>query len=189
MASRGPLPRFADLHVKKVLELLSRDGRMSRKEISVRTGLGEGSVRTILRKLKQRGLVSSTRAGHFLTEKGRSAVGGSLDAVEVSVPGLTVGRANVAVLVRGASHLIKKGIEQRDEAIKAGAGGATVLVCRGGRLEFPEPFMRVKRAAEEELMEKLRPREGDVVIIGTADNLRAAEEGARAAARSLRRLP
>ncbi|MEM2874745.1 MAG: DUF4443 domain-containing protein [Candidatus Hadarchaeales archaeon] len=185
MARRGPLPRFGDFHVSRALELISLNGRVSRGELSRRLGIGEGSIRTILKRLKERGLVRSTRAGHFLTEKGKRALGRPEKTVEVSVPGLTVGKANVATVVRGAARFVHRGIEQRDEAIKVGAKGATVLVCIGGRLHFPDRFMEVGREAEGELMEKLDVREGDAIIIGTADDLRLAEEGARAAARTL----
>lgn len=185
MPRRGPLPRFGDVHVNRVLELLSLNARMGRKDLSRMAGVGEGSIRTILGRLKQKGLVRSTRAGHFLTEKGKRLLGRLERTVEVSVPGLTVGRVNVATVVRGAAHLVRRGIEQRDEAIKAGASGATVLICRGGRLHFPDYFMKVGREAEEELMKKLDVGEGDVVIIGTGEDLKLAEAGARAAARTL----
>jgi len=186
---RGPLPRFGEVHIEKALQVLFESGRLSREELSRRIGVGEGSVRTILKILKRRGLVRSTKAGHFLTQKGRRAIGTLEGATEVPTSGLTVGKANVAMVIRNSSHLVRKGIEQRDEAIKVGAKGATVLVYRGGRLRFPDQFMEVSQEAETELLKKFKLKEGDVVIIGTADDLRLAEAGARAAARTIFRLP
>ncbi|MEM2878026.1 MAG: DUF4443 domain-containing protein [Candidatus Hadarchaeales archaeon] len=183
------MPRFGEVHVRKAMDLLLNESRMSRKELSKRMGIGEGSVRTIMKELKNRGLVRSTRSGHFLTERGIKMAGAPRESAVVSVSGITVGSVNVAILVRKASHLVRRGIEQRDEAIKVGAKGATVLICEGGRLVFPDRFMKVGSDAEEELFSKLSPEDGDVIVIGTADDLRLAEEGARAAARTLHKSP
>lgn len=182
--ARGPLPRFGEVHVRRALEQME-GGRISRKELCRRLGLGEGSVRSILKKLKREGLVVSSRAGHTLTPKGRLRLGGPLTFLRVEAGGLTVGKVDVATVVRRAAGRVRKGVEQRDEAIKVGARGATVLVFRRGRFEIPGLRLKVGKELEHQLM-RFRPREGDVVIIGTGDDLRSAEEGARAAASSLR---
>jgi hypothetical protein len=102
----------------------------------------------------------------------------------VNARGLVVGDFDVAVLVRGRAERVKDGLRQRDEAVKAGAAGATTLVFRGGRLLMPPEtdldtgypqLARQVRAAFE-------LREGDVIVIGSAGDLRAAEDGALAAA-------
>jgi len=106
--------------------------------------------------------------------------------VQVDVGDLTVGEVDVATIIRGAAAKVKRGIEQRDEAIKAGADGATVLVFKAGKLRFPDGFTRVEKGFAKSLIETFTPCEGDVIIIGTARGLTKAEEGAKAAAQSLR---
>jgi DNA-binding MarR family transcriptional regulator len=186
-AKKGPLPRFAEIHVREALELIGRYGRIGRKDLANELRIGEGSVRTILDQLKKRDLITSSRGGHFLTAKGRRTLGKPLKFVRVDAGDLTVGKVDVATVVRGAADKIKKGIEQRDAAIKAGAAGATVLVFKGGKLQFPDKFIEVEKKLSETIMGVLKPHEGDAIVIGTGDDVASAEAGVRAAARTLTR--
>jgi DNA-binding PadR family transcriptional regulator len=167
------------------LELIRKYERTGRKQLAEAIGVGEGSMRTILNRLKKRGLIISSRGGHTLTTKGKRFLGKPFQFVEVDAGALTVGEVDVATVVRGAAKKVRRGIEQRDEAIKAGADGATVLVFKGGRLQFPDGFMNVDKELAALLTKLLEPREGDVIIVGTAKDAIKAEEGARAAARLL----
>lgn len=181
----GPLPRFAEVHVRMALELIAERKTIGRKQLTEELGVGEGSVRTILNQLKKRGLITSSRGGHSLTEKGRHALGKPLEFVKVDVKDLTVGEVNIATIVRGAADKVKRGVEQRDDAIKVGAQGATVLIFKGGKLQFPNGFLRVGKKGSDIIINTFKPRDGDAVVIGTATTLRSAEAGARAAARTL----
>lgn len=182
----GPLPRFAEVHVRRALELIAEHKTIGRKQLAQKLGIGEGSMRTILNQLKKQSLITSSRGGHSLTAKGRSALGKPLEFVQINAGDLTVGDVDVATIVRGVAAKVKRGIEQRDEAIKAGADGATVLVFRAGKLQFPDGFARVEKGLVESLIKTFTPREGDAIIIGTAQDLAKAEAGAGAAAQSLR---
>jgi predicted transcriptional regulator len=184
---RGPLPRFTEVHVRAALELIHRRGRVGRPERGRKLGLGEGSARSLLRLLRRRGLVRPSRGGHVLTEKGREVMGEPLQLVRLNCGKLTVGKVDVAVLVRGAAEKVRGGVEERDEAIKVGAKGATVLVFREGGLRFPDSGRRVGGKVGKKLVEELKPSEGDVVILGTGENEVEAELGARAAAMRLER--
>lgn len=183
----GPLPRFADAHVKMALELIGKHKRIGRKQLAEELGVGEGSMRTILDQLKKRGLITSSRGGHSLTAKGEHTLSKPFEFVQVNVGDLTMGKVNIATVVRGAATKVMRGIEQRDEAIKAGADGATILIYRGGRFEFPYRVVGIKKY--EKVMcviaEILKPREGDVVVIGTGKDALKAELGAIAAAKTL----
>jgi predicted transcriptional regulator len=184
----GPLPRFAEVHVRRTLELIAEHKTIGRKQLAKKLGIGEGSMRTILNHLKKQSLITSSRGGHTLTSKGRSALGKPLEFVQVDMGDLTVGEVDVATVVRGAAAKVKKGIEQRDEAIKVGADGATVLVFKAGKLQFPDGFTKVNKKVEK-LIEIFRPRDGDVIIIGTGSDVATAEAGAKAAARTLTTRP
>ena len=181
----GPLPRFAEAHVRRALELIAEHEKIGRKQLVKELGVGEGSVRTILNQLKQRGLITSSRRGHALTPKGKRFLGKPFEFVQIDAGGLTVGEVDVATIVRGAARKVKRGIEQRDEAIKAGAAGATMLIFRGGKFQFPDGFLKIRKELSDTLTIIFKPREGDVVVIGTADDVLNAEAGAKAAARTL----
>jgi len=184
----GPLPRFAEVHVRRALELIAKHKRIGRKQLAGEIGVGEGSMRTILNQLKKQDLITSSRGGHALTAKGKRSLGRSLEFVQVDTGDLTVGKIDVATIVRGAAKKIKRGIEQRDEAIKVGAQGATVLVFKGGKLQFPDRFIKVEKRNSKTIIKTFKPREGDVIIISTADDVSSAEAGARAAAQTLVKL-
>ncbi len=185
MPAVGPLPRFAESQVRKALELIAEREGIGRKQLARELGIGEGSVRTILGRLKKRGLITSSRGGHSITARGRRELGKALEYVQIDAEDMTVGDVDVATIVRNAAARVGRGIEQRDEAIKAGADGATVLVLKKGKLQFPDGFLTVKRKLSDVLMKAFKPREGDVIVIGTARDAVKAEEGAKAATRTL----
>lgn len=186
MSAIGPLPRFAEAQVKRALELIAECESIGRKRLAKELGVGEGSVRTILNRLKREGLITSSRKGHTLTSKGRRKLRVKVEKfVQIDAGDLTVGEIDIATIVRGAASRVKRGIEQRDEAIKAGADGATVFVFRRGKLQFPDGFMDVKKGLAKVLIDIFSPREGDVIIIGTAGDRVRAERGALTATRSL----
>jgi len=181
----GPLPRFADYQVRRALELIAERKGVGRKQLAKELGVGEGSMRTILDRFKKEGFVRSSRGGHSITTKGKRELGKALELVQIDAGDLTVGDVDVATIVRKTAARVSRGIEQRDEAIKAGAAGATVLVLKKGKLQFPDRFLTVKKELSDVLMKAFKPREGDVIVIGTARDAVKAEAGAKAAARTL----
>lgn len=167
------------------MELIAERKGLGRKQLAKELGIGEGSARTILDRLKRQGLITSSRGGQSITAKGKRELGEALEYVQIDAGDLTVGDVDVATVVRKAAAKVKRGIEQRDEAIKAGADGATMLIFKGGKLQFPDGFLEVKQEVRDELTRVFKPREGDVIIIGTARDAVKAEAGAKAAARTL----
>lgn len=185
LSAAGPLPRFTDAQIRRALELIAERKGIGRKQLAKEVGIGEGSIRTILNRLKERSFITSNRSGQLITAKGKRELGKTLEYVQIDAGDLTVGDVDVATIVRKSAAGVNRGIEQRDEAIKAGAAGATVLVYKGGKLQFPDDFQEVKREVVNKLMIAFKPREGDVIIIGSAQDSVKAEAGAKAAARSL----
>jgi hypothetical protein len=102
---------------------------------------------------------------------------------------LTVGSFNVAVLVRDAASVVKTGLEQRDTAIKAGAPGATTLIFSRNKLTMPsveeKDILKGISSIHEMLVSKLHPKENDIIILGSGENKRLAELGAKMAASEL----
>ncbi|MCD6263510.1 hypothetical protein J7L60_03765, partial [Candidatus Bathyarchaeota archaeon] len=155
-------------------------------------GLSEGVTRTLLRHLRAEGLIEVTRRGIGLTEKGRRL----LETLRSHIPGgmevpsgpLTIGPKNFAVLVKGAGGHVRSGMEQRDAALKAGAMGATTLVFDGEGFTIPG-MEEAPPGVEEvyELLLRLKPRKGDVIIVGSASDILSAELGAKTAALELLR--
>ncbi len=66
---KGGLTAYSVYHILKTLSLM-REKPVGRPYLEKMLGIGEASVRTLLKRLRDLGLIEKTRAGHILTEKG-----------------------------------------------------------------------------------------------------------------------
>ena len=185
----GPAPSFNEAHVIKALEIIGNHGSVGRIKLSKELGLGEGTTRTLLRHLKNERIIKSSRKGISLSEEGKglfSDLRGRISkGVEVPSSRLTVGPFNVAVLVKNSAQAVKSGMEQRDVAIKTGALGATTLVFSSNKLSMPtrEDDISVSvPSLHKQLLIQFKPKENDVIIVGSGENRELAEIGAKMAA-------
>jgi len=185
----GPAPSFNEAHVVKALEIIGKSGTVGRIRLSKELGLGEGATRTLLKHLKNEGIIQSSRSGISFSEEGKklfSDLRSKLsEGVEVPSSPLTVGPFNIAVLVRDSAQAVGNGMEQRDIAIKSGASGATTLVFSGNKLSMPTYEQNVSESMpmlHAELVTKLNPNQNDVIIVGSGETRDLAETGAKMAA-------
>ncbi len=167
---------FDVVHVFAALQLIEKRGRTSRDALSNGLALGEGTVKTLVKHLKMNGLVQTSNGGTKMTTKGMGICEGLLSVMpsELSLPKCSValGRFNYAVLVREFGFAVRSGIEQRDAAIKMGATGATTLLFKENKFVMPassHDSLRKEPKVRRMLVEKLKPTDGDVIIIGSAD--------------------
>ena len=180
---------FDLVHVFKTMQMMSDNKKISRSSMMQELGLGEGSIKTLVKHLKMYGLVENSNAGMWMTNKGETlyaklhvSIPREMDIAKCSV---ALGKFNHAVLLKNMAYAIKSGIEQRDAAIKAGAVGATTLLCKNERLVLPgtgEDLMRNDQKVHSLIMEKLSPEQNDVIIIGSSQNKKIAEMAAKSAA-------
>ena len=143
-------------------------------------------MRTLIRRLKALDLIETTRGGMSLTLIGESLLNelnGVIKTADFPSMPITVGVANFAVPIKGAAaSKVKRGIEQRDAAIIAGAQGATSLVMQDGRLRMPGMEETLDAEIESIIHERMEIVEGDVLIIGSSNDSFLAEIGAKSAA-------
>jgi predicted transcriptional regulator len=185
----GRAPSFNETQVIRALEVIRANQPVGRKRLSEELGLGEGVVRTLLRHTKDSKIIKFSKNGIALSANGqklfsciRSRISGT---IEVPKSPMTVGPSNAGILVKNIAHQVRTGIEQRDASLKAGASGATTFVFLRKKLVMPgnkEDVFKDNPDIREMLMSKLRPKENDVIIIGSGQNLRHAEFGAIMAA-------
>lgn len=170
------------------LDLIGSGLGIGRQKLSKELRLGEGIVRTMIRRLKGYGLVEASREGMRLTSKG-TEIFKELEerflTCEFPETSITVGSKNYAVLVKGAAEKVSRGVEQRDAALIAGARGATTLVYKGDQLQMPGVELELDSLTEDFVLSNLKPCDGDVILIGSADTLFDAEIGAKSAALKL----
>lgn len=186
-AAPGITPDFIPAHVWKTITLLT-ESSMGRKSLSEKLRLGEGTVRNIVKRLRDEGFISTSKTGMKLTEQGWDfylELKKYLRGVRFPFDGLTVERENYAVLVINGASKINFGIEQRDAALLSGAKGASTVINCSGELILPG----VRHVLEDEqrnfLYESLEPRNGDVIIIGSDKAKLNAEIGAISSALTL----
>jgi uncharacterized protein DUF4443/transcription factor-like protein len=187
---------FELVHIFKVFQLLDKNEHVSRTMLCQELALGEGSVRTLLKHLKMQNLVKSTNGGTRLTEKGKALSSELLHSIPsetiISKCSIALGRFNYVVLLRNYHFAIKSGIEQRDAAIKIGALGATTMIYKDNKISMPgaygsnnnnNNFLQEEPHVTNLLIDKLKPEENDVIIIGSDnESLRIAEFAAKNAA-------
>ncbi|VVC05943.1 Uncharacterised protein [uncultured archaeon] len=180
---------FDSVHVFKTMQLMENKKRISRSVLMRELGLGEGSVKTLVKHMKMSGLIENSNAGMWSTNKGKTvyaklhlAIPNEMDISKCSI---ALGKFNYAVLVKDIAYNVKSGIEQRDVAIKLGAVGATTLIFKNGRLLMPdtrEDLLRNNPKVHSLIIKKLEPEENDVIIIGSSENKKTAELAAKSAA-------
>ncbi|WP_297074279.1 DUF4443 domain-containing protein [Thermococcus sp.] len=166
---RGAYPEFTVEDAVAVLFLMKNP--IGRKTISELLDLGEGSVRTLLRKLSKQGLIESSQRGHVLSENGRGLIGELSKAFsEVYSAGKVDGFPAYALVVKNPPEF--KSIELRDEAIRFFARGAMILVVKKGEIVFPEDGRPLKETMPElaERLSTIRTEEGDMVVVTWAEN-------------------
>ena len=179
---RGPSPSYDRAQFLLSFLLIGNKATIGRAALARSSGLGGGAVRTVLRKLTDGGYVTIDPSGCHLTPSG-NALHASLrrrlsDLLTLEDTPLTMGRFQVALVVRGGGPRVTGGIEQRDSAVRAGATGATTYTITRGKFAVPGGSTDCQKdfpsGAWARLRSELKPSEGDAVILcGSSDELKA----------------
>ncbi|MFC2162795.1 DUF4443 domain-containing protein [Candidatus Altiarchaeota archaeon] len=177
----GADPSFTEVHLVRTLFLLGRK-RQGRKKLVKLLGVGEGSVRTIIKRLSGDGLISSSMRGHELTGAGQERLKGLLNRFSgpVGVETDVVDGSKALLVVYGAAGRLGSGVNERDTAVKAGATGALVMYYSGGELVFPSTGGELD--AFKDSLQVPEADEGDVIVLSFACDLQRACDGAVAIA-------
>lgn len=180
---------FEVVHVLKTLQLIKEQGHVSRHTLCKKLGLGEGTVKTLVKHLKIFELIKTGKTGTMISEKGNKLLSElelSMSAeMSISKCSVALGKYNYAILLKKMGYVIKTGIEQRDAAIRMNALGATTLVYKDKRFTIPKTnfdALHNEQKLDTLLVECLNPEEDDVLIIGSDNKSeRAAEFAAKSA--------
>jgi uncharacterized protein DUF4443 len=189
---RGPRAFFTQVDVLKALIAIGRSGSVGRGRLATLTGLGQGEVRTLIRRLKDNDLIVIEANGCALSKKGQREYG-KLSSVLLSSSKVAADRLNLgpvcwAVVVNGGAKKVRYGIEQRDAAIKAGADGAFTAIYSAGRFTVPGEGTDCEKDGPGEPWTTLRStavRDGDAVVVTGSSSESMSENGALAALLSL----
>jgi hypothetical protein len=186
----GAKPSFTKTHlVQALLEL--HKGRCSRKTLVEKLGLGEGSVRTILKQLARDELVSSNKGGHSLTPKGVESAEGYLSLFSKprelkSKDMLAEGTSVFTVIYDSKDKLTPSATAESVIALKAGAKTSVILEYTEGKIRFPSEGVEISeypKTLSELTGLELNPK--DVIIIASADTPAKAKTAVLAVALNL----
>ncbi len=168
---------FNSAHVFKTLQLIEKEGTTSRNLLIHELGLGEGSIKTLIKHLKMESMITTTNKGTKMSEKGRKMLQEISQYIcgEAALPkcSISVGEYNYVILLRSLKTAIKYGLEQRDMAIRVGAKGATTLIYDNGKfLMAGSRFDALKEEPiiEEYLKKNLKPMNDDIILIVSDDH-------------------
>jgi Domain of unknown function (DUF4443) len=189
---KGPRAVFSEVHVLKAILAIGAGRAVGRGRLGSLVGLGQGEVRTLIKRMKEKELIVIEPDGCRLSRKGEREFQKLREKIPwssaVDASSLGIGERCSAVLVRGAAGSVRKGIEQRDAAIRVGAMGAFTALYARGRFTLPGGGEDCEKDGPPELWPAARsagPREGDALIVVGADSDEAAELGTLAAALTL----
>jgi len=178
---------YSPVHVVKILFLLS-EKPMGRFQLMKEMGMKEATIKTLVKRLKNNKLIESSTKGNLLTKKGNELLKKTLmkisKPIEIDISDYTVGKYNTAILVKNSSKKVKFGVEQRDEAIKIGADGATTLICSNGKLIFPGCNRNITEL-EKILRRYFNIENEDVIVISSGSTKKISEEASIMIALSL----
>jgi predicted transcriptional regulator len=187
----GPSTTFTIFHVFYALELIAQKP-LGRNKLAEKLNVGDGAVRTIISRLREAGLIETSKEGCNLTKKGleiwRQFEEIFPKRVKIVKSELAESEFNFAFLVKNSGQKVESGIDQRDAAIIAGARKALVIVLKNGHLciESVSDCMEKQYPIVARLiLEELMPQDNDVIIIAGADSMLKAKRGAFAASWSL----
>ncbi len=173
------LRKFDRYDILRVFFLIGKEGKVARQRLSKITGIGEGSIRNILKILSNRKLVVTTRKGSELSPKGEKVFG--------QVTGLfTLPKkvkhdifkdgfdAYASVVKKYEREKIKELYKARDFAIRKGCNSAMVLICnRNGSIKIPY----VRKWNFNMLHEELEVLPNQLVVLTSSKARKITEKG------------
>ena len=187
----GPSTTFTVFHVFYALELMAQKP-LGRNTLAKKLCVGDGAVRTIISRLRNAGLIETSKGGCNLTEKGLETWRRFEEVfpkrVEIPKSELSQSEFNFAFLVKNSGKKVRSGIDQRDAAIIAGARKALVSVFKDGHLRIESVSDCIEKQypkAANQILQELKPEDNDVVIVAGSDSALKAKRGAFAASWSL----
>jgi len=187
----GPSTMFTAAHVFFALELMTQRP-IGRNKLAKKLEVGEGTVRTIINRLRKSGLIVTSKEGCNLTRQGL-VVWKKFEELfpkraEIGETELTNAEYNYAILVKNSGDRVQSGIEQRDAAIVAGAKRAVIMVSSGGHLMIESVSSSLERqfpTVMDQILTTLQPEENGVIVLVGASTLWKAKQGAFAASWTL----
>ncbi len=192
MAGRGKRKRTSEVKELLLLLALKKAGPVGRYRLKNLLNFSEreGVVRRMLNDLERDGLVSASKAGSRLTSEGESHLKEKLDVYNIVMVKQFDFREmgfnnSYCIHVQGSANHIEIVVKHRDDAVRAGALGATIIVYKNGVLKVPKVYPNLSDEYPrivKGLHREFNLLDNDVLVVGFAEDKWRALEGAIATA-------
>ncbi|BCS94221.1 hypothetical protein L3N51_01134 [Metallosphaera sp. J1] len=138
---QGNRPSYDEAYVMWALNLIHDEPPMGRLTLMKRLGLSEASVKTMMKRLRELGLIIVDRVGGTeLTENGRKLVEGWRSRVRISEVRIdSLNWSAIQLVLLGGKNLVEKEgvIQLRDLIIRIGAEATLITVKDSQGIEIP----------------------------------------------------
>lgn len=177
----------ADAQAYLVLFFLDSGESMSRALISDLTGLGEWRIRGIVASLRDEKLVSVSRRGVRITEKGRTVFNNiPITVIDPGPWSLPQGDKFAGVVVHGGESMAGSLFQEYSAAIKAGAESLCAFRMEGGVIvPYKIETSDCSDRRVEAVLKGSNLAEGDLLLVARACDWRLASLAAISAALEL----
>jgi hypothetical protein len=174
--------------------LLDERAPLGRRVLAKELGISDGTVRGLLERFGELGIIHVDNSGAALTRQGKARLQRLLAQISVKKieflgeSELVPGKSATAIHMPGKFKIGLTGVPQRDEAIRSGAQGSITIGVRQGRLVLPPDnrnAAEISPKEDERLRSIFNPLENDLIVIGFAANLSRSLSGALGAALTL----
>lgn len=175
----GPFPSFSSIDVVRAVWLLEK--RVGRTRLASEMGLGEWSTRSILKFLRVNELAEGAPMGYKLTDNGlfylNEIKSNVMDIKQIPASLLTMNKKGVGAQIRNRKR-IKNIISLRDEAVRAGAYGTTMIEFKSSNFYFLDSDEKIPYEYGE-ILNKIRSiftlKEHDKIIFCYGDDRKSNE--------------
>lgn len=186
---KGPAPAFSSVHIIKSLLIIDSECSIGRIALSKRMRIGEGSVRTIIKKMVEKGIIAvDSIGGCALTGLGASIVG-ELKATLIRIKPfelVEMGIETPCCAIHIRSSIDKMPLTKlRDIAVRNGADGMVIFSYSGQKFALPSIATDLSVSyleLESRLRKEFSVLEGDSIMVAFSCDLESAENGAIATA-------
>jgi len=187
LEARGHVkPMYNEYHVLKALLVIERKEPIGRVALSRELGIGVASTRTLVKRLRELGVVEvDTVGGCFLTELGRrtlSFLHNFVKRIERVTPyigsDLALDREAYAALVTYSIVEKRSIVTLRDTFVRYGASAVLIACIQNGQAVLPPDFTADEHSLPSLriLRESLGAKEGDYIAVAYARGAHLAEE-------------
>ncbi len=191
---KGAKPSFSVLDIVRMIRIIGKQGLISRSALARELNIGEGTVRTLLKYLRENNFVDVKRAGIFLKERGEK-IFEMLNKIIIFedfvskdiLKELALGVFNYLIIIKGLAKKVKKGLEERDIAVRHGAIGLITMVYRNNSLVFPDsyPLDEKYEYFKQYIFNNFKLENEDLIIISCSNDKNTAIKGVYAVILSL----